>query len=265
MQTDITHRRLGNTDQVSFIVALGGITLMQLEADQAIRLVHEAIDAGVNHLDVAPTYGDAQEKMGRVLCDRRDEVFLSCKTAARDAAGARAELEESLRLLQTDRIDLYQFHALDTLGDLDAVTGKGGALEAFLEAQAKGVVRYLGVTGHHAEMHMKTIERIQLDTAMVPLNFRTCSVVCGSGGLIEKARARGMGLLAIKATTRGEIKPTEDAYRFTLSQDVDLTMPAGREFWAAVEAGRNFSPMDESEQERFLEHCRETYDAAKVF
>ena len=265
MQTDAGHRRLGSTDQVSFIIALGGITLMQLEADHAIRLAHEAIDAGVNHLDVAPTYGDAQEKMGRVLADRRDEVFLSCKTAVRDAAGARAELEESLRLLQTDHIDLYQFHALDTLEELDAVTRRGGALELFLEARSSGIVRYLGVTGHHAEMHAKTIERIDLDTVMVPLNFRTCSVVCGPGGLIEKARARNMGVIAIKATTRGEIGPTDRAYRFTLSQDVDVTMPAGKEFWAAVEVGRNFRPMDGAEQEKFLEHCRQTYDAAKVF
>ncbi|MBN2581889.1 MAG: aldo/keto reductase [Planctomycetes bacterium] len=265
MQIDANHRRLGRTDQVSFIVGLGGITLMPMEHDAAVRLGHEAIDAGVNHFDVAPTYGDAQAKMGYVLCDRRDEVFLSCKTAARDAAGAKAELDESLRLLQTDRIDLYQFHALDTDEDLDVVTGPGGALEVFLEARKAGIVRYLGVTGHYPKMHLKTIERIELDTVMAPLNFRTCDVMCGPGGLIEKARGLGMGVMAIKATTRGELKPTEDAYRFTLSQDIDITMPAGKELWDAVEIGKRFRPMDDAEQQKFLAHCRENYELAKRF
>lgn len=265
MKEPLTHRRLGKTDQVSFIVGLGGITLMSMDPDEAARFCHEAIDAGVNHFDVAPTYGDAQARMGPVLAERRDEVFLSCKTTKRDAAAARAELDESLRLLQTDRIDLYQFHALDNDEDLDRVTGKGGALEVFLEAREAGVVRYLGVTGHRPEMHMKTIERIELDTVMAPLNFRTIDRMLGAEGLIARARSRGMGVIAIKATTRGEIKPTEDAYRFTLSQDVDITMPAGKEFLLAVEIGKRFRPMTEAEQAAFLDHCRQTYTLEKVF
>jgi len=262
---DATHRRLGRTDQVGFIVGLGGITPMPMEHDDAVRLANEAIDAGVNHLDVAPTYGDAQAKMGEVLRRRRDEVFLSCKTAQRDADGARAELEESLRLLQTDHIDLYQFHALDTLEDLDRVTAPGGALETFLEARDEGLVRYLGVTGHRIETHMETLQRIDLDTVMAPVNFRTIDRVRGPGGLIELARSRGMGVIAIKATTRGEIGPTADAYRFTLSQDVDITMPAGKELRAAVEIGKAFRPMTEAEQAAFLDHCRASYDPARPY
>ena len=265
MMPDATHRRLGKTDQVSFIVGLGGITLMPMEAEAAVKLAHQAIDLGVNHFDVAPTYGDAQAKMGPVLRERRAEVFLSCKTACRDAAGARAQLQESLRLLQTDHIDLYQFHALDTPEDLDQVTSRGGALEAFLEARKAGVIRYIGVTGHDPVMHMKTIERIELDTAMAPLNFRTVDRMCGPDGLIAKARAKGMGVLAIKATTRGEIKPTEDAYRFTLSQDIDATMPAGKELLAAIEIGHKFRPMPAEEQQRFLDHCRQNYELARRY
>lgn len=265
MESDATHRRLGTTDQVSFIIGLGGITVMPMDPDDATRLMHEAIDAGVNHFDVAPTYGDAQAKMGRVLRDRRREVFLSCKTTQRDAAGARRELEESLRLLQTDHIDLYQFHALDKLEDLDVVTGPGGALEAFHRARDEGLVRYLGVTGHRIETHMETVRRIELDTVMAPLNFRTVDRMCGPNGLIALARSKKMGVIAIKATTRGEIAPTDDAYRFTLSQDVDITMPAGKEFWKAVEIGKRFVPLSPDRQAAFLDHCRRTYDAAKVY
>jgi aryl-alcohol dehydrogenase-like predicted oxidoreductase len=256
---------LGATDQVSFIVGLGGITLMPMDPDDAVQLAHEAIDAGVNHFDVAPTYGDAQAKMGRVLCDRRNEVFLSCKTTRRDADGARVELEESLRLLQTDRIDLYQFHALDSLEDLDTVTAPGGALETFLKARDEGLIRYLGVTGHRIETHMQTVRRMELDTVMAPMNFRTADRMCGPDGLIHLARSRKMGVIAIKATTRGEIAPTADAYRFTLSQDVDITMPAGKEFWKAVEIGKRFEPLPPERQTAFLAHCRQTYDAAKVY
>ena len=259
------HRRLGGTDQVNFIVGLGGITVMPLEPAAAAELVDWAIDAGVTHIDVAPTYGEAQARLGPVVGRRRKEIFLSCKTTKRDAAGARAELKESLRLLETDHIDLYQFHALDDPDELDEVTARGGALEAFLEARKAGLVHYLGVTGHSPENLVQAIERIELDTVMVPLNFRTCERVCGPGGLIERARNRKMGVIAIKATTRGEIKPTEDAYRFTLSQDVDLTIPAGKEFRAAAETGRRFRPMGAAEQKAFLEHCRATYDLSKVY
>jgi hypothetical protein len=112
---------------------------------------------------------------------------------------------------------------------------------------------------------MQTIERIELDTVMAPLNFRTVDRMCGREGLIAKARAKGMGVMAIKATTRGEIQPTEDAYRFTLSQDIDITMPAGKELLAACEIASRFTPMTAAQQAAFLDHCRATYDPARRF
>ena len=250
---------------MDFIVGVGGISLMGLEFDAAVQLVHEAMDAGVNHLDVAPSYGDAQAKMGEVLRNRREEVFLSCKTTRRDAEGAVSELEESLRILGTDRIDLYQFHALDTLDDLDRVTADDGALATFLRARDQGMIRFIGVTGHRIDVHHETIRRIDPDTVMAPLNFRTVDRMCGPGGLIEAARARDMGIVAIKSTTRGEIKPAADAYRFTLSQDVDITMPAGAEVRQALSVAAAFQPMAPAEQTVFLDHCRSAYSAAQPY
>jgi aryl-alcohol dehydrogenase-like predicted oxidoreductase len=265
MKPDATHRRLGRTDQVSFIVGLGGISLKDVETAGAARFLNEAIDAGVNHFDVAPTYFDAQAKMGQVLRLRRNELFLSCKTNRRDAAGARAGFAESLRLLQTDHIDLFQFHGVDHPEELDQITTRGGALEFFLEARKAGVIRYIGVTSHKPDVLTKALERIELDTMLAPINFRTVDRLCGPAGVIAKARAKGLGVIAIKATTRGEIKPTEDAYRYTLSQDVDITMPAGGEFLAACEIGRRFKPMSATEQQKFLEHCRATYELARTY
>jgi aryl-alcohol dehydrogenase-like predicted oxidoreductase len=262
---DANRRRLGRTEQMDYMVGVGGISLMGLEFEAAVQLVHEAIDTGVNHLDVAPTYGDAQAKMGEVLRTRRDEVFLSCKTTRRDADGALAELEESLHILGTDRIDLYQFHALDTLDDLDRVTGKGGALATFLRARDQGMIRFIGVTGHRIDVHHETIRRIDPDTVMAPLNFRTADCMCGPGGLMEAARARDMGIIAIKATTRGEIKPTADAYRFALSHDVDIAMPAGAEVREALAVAAAFQPMSPAEQASFLDHCRTAYDVAQAY
>lgn len=265
MNKTACHRRLGRTGPARFIVGLGGISLVGMEPAEAVALVNAAIDAGVQHLDVAPTYGDAQKKMGEVLKDRRKEVFLSCKTTARDAEGAKRELETSLRELQTDHIDLYQFHALDRFEDLEKVLQPEGALTTFLRARDEGVVRYLGVTGHHIETHQQTISKMNLDTVMAPLNFRTYHAMCGPEGLIAMARKRGMGVVAIKATTRGEIGPTADAYRFTLSQDVDITMPAEREFWAAYEVARRFTPMSTEEQQAFLRHCTASFDPSKLY
>jgi aryl-alcohol dehydrogenase-like predicted oxidoreductase len=265
MKTDATHRSLGKTGQVNFIVGLGGVTMMEMDREEAIQLGHKAVDEGVTLFDVSPTYGDAQAKMGPVVRERRKEIFLACKTGVRNAQGARAELKESLRLLQTDYIDLYQFHNLGP-EQLEQVTAKGGAMEVFLEARQAGLVRHLGVTGHGSVPTLiKAIERMELDTVMAPLNFRTYEIMCGPGGLIERARARGMGVIAIKATTRGEIKPTAEAYRFTLSQDVDLTIPALKEFGAACEIGRSFKPMSREEQAAFLEHCRKNYDPNRTY
>jgi aryl-alcohol dehydrogenase-like predicted oxidoreductase len=265
IKPDRRHRRLGRTDQIGFIVGLGGISIMRLDVDAAVALINHALDSGVNHLDVAPTYGDAQAKMGRVLKQRRHEVFLSCKTLERDAARVRAELEESLRQLQTDRIDLYQMHALDSVADLEQVCAPGGALAAFHAARDEGLIRFIGVTGHNIATHLETITRLELDTVMAPLNFRTVAAMLGPAGLIARARRRGMGIIAIKATTRGEIKPTAAAYRFALSHDVDITMPAGAEAKAAIAVAKEFTPMSAREQAAFLAHCLEEYDPDKPF
>ena len=135
---DIPRRVLGRTGEKLSIVGFGGIALRNNGQDFANELVPRAWHAGINYFDVAPTYGDAQELLGPPLEPFRKDVFLACKTMMRDKEGAEKELHESLRMLRTDHIDLYQFHAMTKMEDVDTVFGPGGAMETFLKARQDG-------------------------------------------------------------------------------------------------------------------------------
>src|SRR5574339_1309903 len=110
--------------------------------------MEQVIEAGVNHIDIAPSYGQAEERVGPWMPRERDRFFLGCKTMERSKDGAWDEMQRSFKRLQTDHFDLYQAHAVTTMEELDAVTMKGGALEAFEQARREGLTRYLGITGH---------------------------------------------------------------------------------------------------------------------
>ncbi|MHB8971565.1 MAG: aldo/keto reductase [Pirellulaceae bacterium] len=116
-----------------------------------MNFVAEAVDRGVNYFDVAPYYGNAQERLGPALQSYREKCFLACKTLERDAAGAAKELQRSLKLLKTDYFDLYQLHALMDVDEVEEAFGPGGAMETILKAQQDGKVRYIGFSAHSEE------------------------------------------------------------------------------------------------------------------
>ena len=197
-------RPLGDTGQESSIVSFGAIALDALEPEAANRLVELVLASGVNHVDVAPTYGDAERKLGPKLREHRDRIFLGCKTLERSYEGAKRELERSLTRLGVDTIDLYQVHALGNRADLDAITADDGALRAFREAQAAGKIDHIGVTGHDdPALLVAAMDRIDdLDSVMFPLN----PVVAGKQdgkydyeSVLDRADAAGVGTLGIKA------------------------------------------------------------------
>lgn len=200
-------RPLGDTGQKSSILTLGAIALDTLEQAGANQAVELAVSRGVNHVDVAPTYGDAELKLAPTLGEYREELFLGCKTQERTYDGAWDELESSLDRLETETIDLYQFHAVTTEEGLDTITDEGGALHAFREAKEEGLIDHVGLTSHgHPDVILEAIDRIDdLDTVMFPLNY----VVLGKGGeydygrVLDRAREENLGTLGIKAFAKG--------------------------------------------------------------
>ena len=239
-------RALGKTGQDVSLVAFGGIALAPLSRTEAVSALRSAIDRGVNHLDIAPSYLDAEVKMGPALRGGyRDRVFLACKTLERLREGAQRELEQSLRRVGTDHFDLYQFHSIDTLDELDQILGPGGAMEAFQAAKEKGLIRLIGITGHHPQVQLQALRRYPFATVMTPVDFVDHFYTNAEMGLLPYAQAKGVGLIAIKATYRSQVKDLEAAYRYTLAQPITNTIPAGnmQEVNAVVDLVPKLKPM----------------------
>lgn len=201
-------RRLGRLDHHSSVLIYGGAMLADVTQEVADRSVQEALDAGINHFDVAADYGDAELRLGPWMPRIRERIFLATKTGVRDADGAWAQINRSLERLQTDRLDLLQIHAVGDLADLDRVTGPGGALEAAVRARDEGLTRAVGITGHgHAApaTHREALRRFPFDTVLTPLNHvlaRDRGYLDDYEALVAAAQAQDTGLMVIKAVAR---------------------------------------------------------------
>src|SRR4030095_6524777 len=137
--------RFGRTGHMSTIAIFGAAAFWEISQADADKVMEQVIEAGVNHIDIAPSYGQAEIRVGPWMPRERGRFFLGCKTTERTKEGAWNELQQSLKRLQTESLDLYQCHAITSMEELDAVTMKGGALEAFVEAREEGVTKYLGI------------------------------------------------------------------------------------------------------------------------
>ncbi len=261
-------RELGSTGHALSVIGFGGIIVTNAITQEAAERVGTAIDAGINYFDVAPSYGNAEEMLGPALEPYRDGVFLACKTGKRDKAGAAAELRQSLRLLRTDRFDLYQLHALSKPEDVEQAFAPGGAMEAFVEARDAGLVRHLGFSAHSAEVALDAFSRFPFDSVLFPVNFVTWNTADFGPQVLAKAKEIGAGRLALKAMARGPLQkgqekryhkcwytPIDDpaeaalALRWTLSQDITAAVPPGEWplFQIALQAAQNFEPLSPEE------------------
>src|SRR5512141_2880320 len=141
-------RRFGRTGHMSTVAIFGAAAFWETNQPKADEVLELLLAHGVNHIDVAPSYGQAEERVGPWMKRMRERFFLGCKTTERTKEGAAAEMRRSLERLQTQAFDLYQIHAITTMAELDQVTGPGGALEAMVEARQAGLTRFIGITGH---------------------------------------------------------------------------------------------------------------------
>ncbi len=196
-------RTLGKTGRRVSIIAFGGLALAGVAQSEADSAIAAAIENGIDYFDVAPTYGDAELKMGPALRPFRDNVFLACKTNKRDKKGAEQELHRSLEHLQTDHFDLYQLHAItNPERDVKAALAKGGAMEAILEARKSGLIKYIGFSAHSVEAALTAMAEFDFDTAMFPINF-VCHYQTGfEDPILAEANRQNLGIIALKAMAK---------------------------------------------------------------
>ena len=203
-------RRLGRTDHQSSVAILGAAAFWDSTPEATEVAFGQALESGVNHLDVAPQYGRAQELVGPLVPPVRDRLFVGCKTLRANPDGMRDQLEDSLGLLGCDYFDLYQLHAVTDLAELDR---RGAAAEAILRAKDEGLCRFVGITSHGLDApatQLVALERYDFDTVMFPVNPRLWAdpqYRDDAVGLLEEAKRRDVGVMAIKA---GAARPWDD-------------------------------------------------------
>jgi aryl-alcohol dehydrogenase-like predicted oxidoreductase len=211
-------RRFGRTGHMSTVAIFGAVAFLKLTQEQADQAMQQVIQAGVNHIDVAPEYGLAEERVGAWMPRLRQQFFLGCKTLERSRTGAAAELRVSLKKLQVDAFDLYQVHCVSTFEDLDNVTGKDGALEAIIEARDAGLTRFVGITSHgiHAPaILLEALRRFDFDTVLFPVNFVLFANPAyreEAQELLQVCQERDIGVMAIKAACKGPYKEGEKKF-----------------------------------------------------
>ena len=198
----------GRTGHRSSRVIFGAAALSQVsqaDADRTLELVERH---GINHIDTAASYGDAELRLGPWLERHRAEVFLATKTGERTAAAARDEIRRSLERMRVDSVDLIQLHNLVDEAEWATALGPGGALEAAIEARDEGLVRFIGVTGHGVEVaarHSASLARFDFDSVLLPYSFvmmRNAEYARAFEALAATCRERGVALQTIKAVTR---------------------------------------------------------------
>ncbi|MCB2210425.1 aldo/keto reductase [bacterium] len=263
-------RQYGRTKHMSTVAVFGAVALGQLSQSKANKVVQKVIDAGVNHFDIAPTYGEAEARLGPSMPKIRDEIFLGCKTTERTKKGALREFHRSLERLQTERFDLYQLHAVTEMTELDRCTKKGGALEGVIEMREKGLTDFIGITGHgfHApSVFLEALNRFNFDSVLFPINptlFADAVYRRDALELLERCAEENVGVMIIKSVAKepwGEREhkyhtwymPFEDQERiqenvnFALSFDqAHICTPGDYRLLDKVfTACENFEPLDE--------------------
>jgi uncharacterized protein len=268
----IPTRPLGKTGERVSILGLGGHHAARpKEESESFRIIHTALDEGITFMDNAWEYhnGRAEEVMGKALAmdGKREKAFVMTKVCARDYAGAMKQLEESLKRLRTDRIDLWQFHECNYYNDAEYLLEKGG-LKAAIEAKKAGKVRFVGFTGHKAPaIHNKILALdFPWDAVQMPINVMDDRFLSFRRETVPGCLSKGVGVVGMKGCG-GDAKmleaglvTVEECYRYCLSQPVAVQVVGLAEMAHLREAlriGRSFKPMTEAEMSALMAKVRE--------
>jgi aryl-alcohol dehydrogenase-like predicted oxidoreductase len=224
----------GRTGHRSSRVIFGAAALSRMRQERADELLPILDEHGVNHLDVAASYGDAELRLAPWLAGRRDDFFVATKTGDRTGDGARASLERSLERLGTDRVDLIQLHNLVEDDEWDVAHGPGGAVEALVRARDEGLTRFIGVTGHGlriAAMHRRSLERFDFDSVLLPYNFsllQDAAYRSDFAALRDMCAERGVAVQTIKSVARRRWREGDGAPHYSWYEPLDDHAAIGR-------------------------------------
>jgi aryl-alcohol dehydrogenase-like predicted oxidoreductase len=255
---EIQKRKLGKTGVNVTILGLGGEGILRTFGydNEACALINRALDLGINYFESARAYSESESYYGKALRERRKEIFLTSKSHSRDRKGAFEHLQETLKNMKTDHLDLWQVHDVRTDDDVKEIFGPRGAIEAFAEAKQKGLTRFIGVTGHHApEILKKCISLFDFDTVLLPVNPAEPHYKSFLDEVVPFAKQKNMGIIGMKVYFRGfaaEIpwfQSMEPFLHFALSQPVSTVVigcDSILQLEENVEFAMKFSPMPDA-------------------
>jgi len=270
-------RRLGRTDHRSTVAIFGAAAFSKVDQATADKTMEAVVTYGVNHIDVAPSYGDAELRLGNWLERDRERFFLGCKTMEREKSAAATELRQSLEKLRVDCFDLYQLHAITSMEELDSVTQAGGALEALIEARDQGLTKFIGITGHGVDsptVFIEALRRFDFDTVLFPHNAIQCASPtfrAVSEELLSICKSNDVGTMIIKSITRGpwgekvqtfdtwyepftEMDDIQAQVNFVLSHEITGICTAGdvRLLPLVLRACEDYTPISSGDREKIV-------------
>jgi predicted aldo/keto reductase-like oxidoreductase len=208
--------RLGKTGLEVSRAGMGGIPIQRPTEDEAVKVIHRALDLGINFIDTAAGYGVSEERIGKALVGRRDQVVIATKSGQRGKAEAAAELERSLERLRTDVIDIWQLHNISSAEAYAQVTSPGGSLEAAQEALQAGKIRHVGLSSHNLDVAIEAVRSGLFETIQFPFNYVTCEP---ADMLIPLAKAHDVGFIGMKPFAGGLLDNAILSIKYVLQFD----------------------------------------------
>jgi aryl-alcohol dehydrogenase-like predicted oxidoreductase len=251
-------RTFGKTGEKFSILSFGGQRIVDghgCSEPEAIRMLNYAIDHGIRYFDTAWLYsqGQSEERIGIVAHLRRKEMWIATKARARDKNGARMQLEESLRRLQTDHVDEWRMHDVWSMRELDEITGKGGALEAAIQARKDGYVRYISISGHsNPAVQIEALNRFPFDSVLCALSVLDHFILSFADEFLPVANAKGVAVVGMKILGLGRLAPLYDkALRYSMSLPVDtiiVGMESMEQLQKNIAVAENYKPLSDVEK-----------------